>query len=99
MSDTITVQTTIGPLEIEALYREGVFALHESLDDFFGPYTVTHVPTGRSVEFVPTRGRGKALIRALLADEAIDWDFTSLDRPGREAQYARLCKAREAVRR
>ena len=98
MSDTITVQTTIGPREVEVLYREGFFALHACLDRYCEPYTVTHIPTGRSVECVETREQGKALIRALLADEAIDWDFTSLDRSGREAQYAQLCKARRAVR-
>jgi hypothetical protein len=98
MSDTITVQTNSGPREVAVLYRKGAFALHACLDQFFGPYTVTHVPTGRYVDYVRTRGAGRSLIRILQADKSITWDFTDLNRSGREAQYERLLAARRAVR-
>ncbi len=100
MADQITVETTGGPREVDVLYRRGHLALHKNLDgDWFGRYTITHIPTGRRVDDRMTKKAGMAAVRALQADPAVSWDFTDPkqegDPEGRKARYERVLFVRE----
>lgn len=101
MAETITIQTTDGPFDVEVVYRKGFFAVHRSDrrdESLYGRYTITHIPTGRYVDFQETLKAAAVEVRSLQADPAVNWDFTDPHRGGDtdaiKRQHDRLLIAR-----
>ena len=89
----IEITSKDGHREVFARIVSQHFAVHECIDELESTYTLTHLPTGRSLTTAGSIGRLTKLARALEKEE-VEWDSTDHEMMGLKAErpFRRLCR-------